>query len=360
MVPCLPPEALAQGGPSTFPPPCPVTPDLPPPTPKPLPVVILNSFQDPSCLQVGTARGENWTLKRVQRDDKAWRGHPLAPPEPPRYHPAMCNLQRLDKAPAEIARLFGEILGPVTLGPNGNGSMGNFAPEGGETYPGQPGLVIHQDPVARGSTVLRQAQDERNPPTLTAMTWGFPFAATGKSGQKLKPRPVNNARADKLDSFMWRESFARRRCLIPLTAFAEAEGEQGAKTRTWFSLPPSSAPASATESASAAVPDLAPAPTSAHPEPVEGAPPAAADQVEGVFAAAGLWRDTPEWGLCYTMVMTEACRHVADVHDRMPVILARTDWSDWLDGAPDAAGLLCRPYPELMVVERTAERWVKR
>ena len=218
----------------------------------------------------------------------------------------MCNLQRLNKAPAEIARLFKATLGPV----------GNFAPEGGETYPGQPGLV-----VARGRTGAL---------TVTRMTWGFPYAATGKSGQKLKPRPVNNARADKLDSFMWRDSFAKRRCLIPLTAFAEAEGEAGAKTRTWFSLPPR---------------ELADLETTAP---------------EGVFAAAGLWRDTPEWGLCYTMVMTEACRHVADVHDRMPVILQRHDWTDWLDGAPDGAGLLCRPYPELMVVERTGERWVKR
>jgi putative SOS response-associated peptidase YedK len=44
----------------------------------------------------------------------------------------------------------------------------------------------------------------------------------------------------------------------------------------------------------------------------------------------------------------------------MPVILKRADWGDWLDGPPDAAGLLCRPYPELMVVERTAESWVRR
>lgn len=55
------------------------------------------------------------------------------------------------------------------------------------------------------------------------------------------------------------------------------------------------------------------------------------------------------------MVMTEACRHVADVHDRMPVILARTDWSDWLNGAPDAAGLLCRPYPELPAPAKAGE-----
>ena len=87
-----------------------------------------------------------------------------------------------------------------------------------------------------------------------------------------------------------------------------------------------------------------------------------------MFAVAGLWRDTPEWGPAYSMVMTEACQHVADVHDCMPVILKRQDWADWLgSGAdpkdhrpPDAAGLLCRPYPELMVVERTPEAWVRR
>ena len=55
--------------------------------------------------------------------------------------------------------------------------------------------------------------------------------------------------------------------------------------------------------------------------------------------------------------MTQACTHVADVHDRMPVIVKREHWSDWLDGAPDDATLLCRPYPDLMVVNRTGERW---
>jgi putative SOS response-associated peptidase YedK len=55
------------------------------------------------------------------------------------------------------------------------------------------------------------------------------------------------------------------------------------------------------------------------------------------------------------MVMTEACIHVADVHDRMRVILKRSDWADWLDGPPDPTGLLCRPYPDLMVCERTTD-----
>ncbi len=56
--------------------------------------------------------------------------------------------------------------------------------------------------------------------------WGFPLSLTGKSGQPLKPRPVKNTGADKLDSFMWRYSFAERRCLIPVTEFAERKGEK--------------------------------------------------------------------------------------------------------------------------------------
>ena len=200
----------------------------------------------------------------------------------------MCNLYRMTKAEAEVARLF--QVENAAAGSN----------RGELVFPGQPGLV-----VAEGK--------------LRTMTWGFPLVLKGKNGQPLKPRPVNNARSDKLDSFMWRYSFQERRCLIPLTEFAEAEGEKGAKTRTWFRLP---------------------------------------DQP--VFAAAGIWRDTPEWGPAYSMVMTEACLHVADVHDRMPVILRPSDWADWLDGPPDGAGLLCRPYPDLMVRERTSDPWVRR
>jgi hypothetical protein len=67
------------------------------------------------------------------------------------------------------------------------------------------------------------------------MTWGFPLLLKGKSGQPLKPKPVNNAREDKLGTAFWRASFERRRCLIPVTAWAEAEGAKGAMTRTWYS-----------------------------------------------------------------------------------------------------------------------------
>ncbi|MEN7538801.1 SOS response-associated peptidase [Aurantiacibacter flavus] len=198
----------------------------------------------------------------------------------------MCNLYRMTKGTDEVARLFGAI----------SVQAGNAAEE---VYPGYPGLVF--------------ARDE-----LRSMAWGFPLAVKGAKGQWLKPRPVNNARADKLDSYMWRYSFAERRCLIPVSAFAEAEGPKGAKTRTWFSVP---------------------------------------DQP--VFAIAGIWRDTDEWGPAYSMVMTEACIHVADVHDRMPVVLRRNEWSDWLEGPAKTAREFCRPYPDRMAIDRTDEPWVK-
>ena len=199
----------------------------------------------------------------------------------------MCNLYTMTKTVGEVARLFRAVADP----PGNAGST---------VYPGYPGYVVVEGRVRQ-------------------MTWGFPLAMKGKSGQLLKPKPINNARTDKLQGGFWRPNFHARRCLIPVTGFCEAEGEKGAKTRTWFSLPD-----------------------------------------EEIFAVAGIWRDTAEWGLAYSMVMTEACAHVQGVHDRMPAILSQCDWTDWLDGAPDAAGLLCRPYEADMTLERTAERWASR
>ena len=199
----------------------------------------------------------------------------------------MCNLYKMTKTVDEVARLFRAVADPP----------GNA---GDTVCPGHPGYVVSEGRVRQ-------------------MTWGFSLVLKGKNGQPLKPKPVNNCRTDKLDSFMWRYSFQERRCLIPVTGFCEAEGEKGAKTRTWFSLPD-----------------------------------------ENLFAVAGIWRDTPEWGPAYSMVMTEACGHAQPVHDRMPAILPPSDWADWLDGPPDAAGLLCRPYELAMTVERTGEAWMRR
>ncbi len=196
----------------------------------------------------------------------------------------MCNLYRMTKGASEVARLFGA---EVDAG-------ANFA---AELYPGYPGLV-----VAEGRA--------------RAMNWGFPVVLTGKQGQKLKPKPVTNARDDKLAGAFWRDSFANRRCLIPVTQWAEPEGASGCMTRTWYGLPG-----------------------------------------EDVFAIAGLWRQSAEWGTVYAMVMVNASPQMQDVHDRMPVILKPDDWQHWQSYAPQDAMALVQTWHGELCVDRTDQRW---
>ena len=79
---------------------------------------------------------------------------------------------------------------------------------------------------------------------------------------------------------------------------------------------------------------------------------------QDLFAIAGLWRSTAEWADCYTMVMTEACMEMDDVHDRMPVILRRDDWAQWTGGGFEDALALCQTWQDLLTVDHTNGRWV--
>jgi len=196
----------------------------------------------------------------------------------------MCNLYRMTKGTAEVAKLF-------AAQPD---LTANYA---AEVYPGFPGLV-----VAEGRA--------------RAMHWGFPLVLTGRQGQKLKPKPVTNAREDKLLTGFWRDSFVQRRCLIPISQWAEAEGEKGRMTRTWYGLPG-----------------------------------------EDVFVAAGLWRSSAEWGDVYTLVMVDGHPQMADVHDRMPLILSHAAQRYWLEGSPDEALAQCQTWEDDLIVDRTTERW---
>ncbi len=200
----------------------------------------------------------------------------------------MCNLYRMTKNADEVALWFDAV----------EAAQGaNFA---GEVYPGYPGVVIAEGAVRR-------------------MNWGFPLQMKGKGGQPLKPRPVNNTRTDKLDSFFWRYSFEERRCLIPVTAWAEAEGAKGLKTRTWLSRPDAE-----------------------------------------LIAVAGIWRSSEEWGDVYSMVMTDSAGVAAECHDRMPVLLDKNDWAGWTDGSTEAARALCVPWTGALEIERTEDPWAKR
>lgn len=210
----------------------------------------------------------------------------------------MCNLYKTRKSLAEVARLFDAAF-------DQDAALPNLAEE---VFPGLPGMVVRELSGAR---------------RIEAMTWGFPLvtremrARAEQAGKVARPKPVNNARD--LASPFWKSAAANpaRRCLIPVESFAEAAGDKGRKTRTWFSV---------------------------------------TDQP--VFAWAGLWRPSAEWGDVYAGVMTEANAAVAPVHDRMPVILARDDHERWLNGSFDEILALQRPFAsEAMTVDPTAEPW---
>jgi putative SOS response-associated peptidase YedK len=175
---------------------------------------------------------------------------------------------------------------------------------GGEVYPGGAGLVV------------RESTGER---VLQSMSWGWPYRPPGMKPDS-KPRPVNNC-AD-IRKSMW-VGFARKpewRCIIPLTGFAEAEGPKGSMTRTWFTV-----------------------------------------KDQPIFAWAGLWRPSDDWGAVYTGVMTDCNEAIRPVHNRMPVLLMPDDYESWLGGSfDDALAFQLRYFPDdLIEITRTDELWYK-
>lgn len=172
-------------------------------------------------------------------------------------------------------------------------------------HPKDPGLVV----LDHGEGLV-----------IEQMLWGFPIALKGKNGQMLKPKPVNNARFDKLNGY-WRRwaALPAQRCLIPATRFAEAVGQKGRMTETWLS--------------------------------VKGSP---------LFAWAGLWRTSEEWGECYTGVMTDAAPELMEIHDRSPVILHRDDWQTWLTAPLSDLFQFDRPLPAAaMEIDATERLWAR-
>jgi putative SOS response-associated peptidase YedK len=203
----------------------------------------------------------------------------------------MCNNYTAKTSAAEVASLF-------NIAPSNIASF-NAAED---IYPGYPGMII---------------RDIGGKRTLSAMVWGFPRRLKTMKPES-KPLKVNNARDDKLFTSFWKDSFVNRRCLIPLTAWAEAEGEKGRMTKTWYSL-----------------------------------------HNTELFAVGGIWRSTVEWGEAYSMVMVDGCPQMAEVHDRMPVLLQTDQYDQWMRGTPEEAFSLVKTCHAELMVDKTAELWSK-
>ena len=160
---------------------------------------------------------------------------------------------------------------------------------------------------AREAPVVRLADDgERE---LITMSWGFVLLQDGKA-----PRRVTNTRDDKVQAPFWKQSLEQRRCLVPVTSFAEPDDGKPVQWH-WFA--------------------------------VQG------DTPRPLFAFAGIWRrwkgpvkkDGPTVEIdTYSFMTTPPNRFTERInHDRLPVMLATPeDQEKWLTGYWQS---LLKPFP---------------
>ena len=147
--------------------------------------------------------------------------------------------------------------------------------------------------------VVVQREERRG---LTAYRWGLipHWATEAKSGSKMF-----NARAETLTtSPVFREAFKRKRCLVPVDGFYEWKREGSVRQPYRITR-------------------------------ADGRP----------LALAGLWtgwRDpaTETVRRTFTIITSAPNQAMADVHDRMPVIVPEDAWSRWLDPDPADRGEL--------------------
>jgi putative SOS response-associated peptidase YedK len=168
-------------------------------------------------------------------------------------------------------------------------------------------------PTATIATVVRRHTEPDDEPTrrVRLMRWGFipPWAKTTPDGLPESKGPLMiNARADKLTtSPVYRTSVNTKRCLIPMTGWYEWRANPdvaGKKARkTPFFMTPGD------------------------------------DQLICMAGLWSVWR--PRAGddhanaehplLSCTIITTDAIGPLAQIHDRMPLMLDEGDWDRWLD-----------------------------
>ncbi len=161
--------------------------------------------------------------------------------------------------------------------------------------------VCPTDPV----DVVVAKDDERQ---LVQMRWGLIPRWWSKPLKEAKMATFN-ARVETVDTKpFFRDAFRRTRCLIPLSGYFEWQGTPHGKQPWYFTAR-------------------------------DGSP---------ILTAAGLWdewknRETGEKLKSCTMIITEPNEFVAEVHDRMPVLLTEDKFAPWLSGEAGKEALVPAP-----------------
>lgn len=169
--------------------------------------------------------------------------------------------------------------------------------------------VVQRHPVdAEGE--VDEGTTER---TLRMMKWGFlPVWAKDPA---MGSRMINTRSESAAEKPAFKSSLAKRRCILPADGWYEWRREGKLKQPFYTAAPDGSS-----------------------------------------LAMAGLWStwrdksdpDAPVLVTC-SVLTTEAVGQVAEVHDRMPLLLTPDDWARWLDpDNADVSALLAPPAAELV------------
>jgi putative SOS response-associated peptidase YedK len=189
----------------------------------------------------------------------------------------------------------------------------------------QAGPNYNVAPTSTVATVVRRHTEPDDEPTrrVRLMRWGLvpPWAKTGPDGAPDTKGPLLiNARADKITSSpAFRNSAKNKRCLVPMDGWyewranADVAGKKAAKTPFFMHRDDG---------------DLL--------------------YMAGLWSTwrpAGAAKDTPPLLSC-TIITTDAVGRLAEVHDRMPLMVDEDDWDRWLD--PD------RPVDDRLILPHHA------
>ncbi len=144
--------------------------------------------------------------------------------------------------------------------------------------------------------------------SLDPLRWGLiPYWCEDLKGGR---KPIN-AKCETVRTLpTFRDAYRRRRCIVPVDGFFEWKAIKGQKAKQPYSITMK-----------------------------DGSP----------FGLGGLWENwkdptSGEWVRTFTIITTDANELVAEIHDRMPLILALTDYVRWLSDEPDPHELM-RPFP---------------
>jgi putative ABC transport system substrate-binding protein len=143
--------------------------------------------------------------------------------------------------------------------------------------------------------------------TAKALSLDVPPTLLARADDSAGGRKPINAKCETVRELpTFRDAYRKRRCVVPVDGFFEWKAIKGQKAKQPYAI---------------AMKDGAP------------------------FGIAGIWENwkdpgSSEWIRTFAVITTDANEIVADIHDRMPVILAPSDYARWLGEEPDPRDLM--------------------